>query len=324
MANKLDLIELLESLKQLLPEQYHMDWVLNKNPTGKDILDLADMLLNEKNIEIEQNKIFLIHQISIRIIYYLFEEYRQEKIDDKVVAEKITPEQANEIKVALRVLTESQEEIKLLTSTKTERELVKLKFGQQRYLAEHINILYKYDIHIPVLKIPYGFLIGLKLLGINLNEVDLSYATLIKGDFGGGNLKEGNFKYANLHQANFHQAYLQRGQFQHANLAESDLREVHLELADLSDSCLENADLDGAVLKFANFQNADMTNAYLQNADLSEALNLTKQQILSAQWLRLYRGCSPPKLPRYISVIKFRGVDVKDDDIQQWLANPTE
>jgi uncharacterized protein YjbI with pentapeptide repeats len=105
----------------------------------------------------------------------------------------------------------------------------------------------------------------------NLRGMDLSYAKLMKA----------NLRNADLSEADLSFSYLMRADLTEANLSDADLT-----------SCV----MSEGIFKKANFEDAELEDAFLHGTDLSEALNLTPDQIESANIDR------DTKVPEYIEV----------------------
>ncbi len=94
------------------------------------------------------------------------------------------------------------------------------------------------------------------LLGVELPDVDLSFAYLTYTDL----------RRADLSRTNLHHATLR-----HADLTSANLQNADLHDADLSYSILQGADLTGAILRNARLCGADLRGACLREADLRGA-----------------------------------------------------
>ncbi len=116
-------------------------------------------------------------------------------------------------------------------------------------------------------------LIGVELMGANLNRVNLSRTRLL-----GVNLIEANLAHANLTYANLTHANLIRADLTHANLTYAELTRAYLSKANLCDADLRHANLDSAYL----------TGACLQDWKINDQTNLEhlvgKYIYLKSQW----------------------------------------
>jgi uncharacterized protein YjbI with pentapeptide repeats len=97
------------------------------------------------------------------------------------------------------------------------------------------------------------------LIGIDLQNAQLSNA-----DLRGADLSDANLRDADLSNANLPEAYLSR-----ADLRDTDLSGAYLSGAELSDANLNGADLEGADLGQATLEGADMNYANLSGAYLT-------------------------------------------------------
>ena len=126
---------------------------------------------------------------------------------------------------------------------------------------------------------------GAKLIGANLENVDLSGL-----DLNGANLRDAKLSGANLRDANLTNANLTGAKLTRANLTDANLNvalliDVDLTGANLTranlrgtglyDSNLTNANLTGANLTGANLESADLTGAKLKDANLENFASLT-------------------------------------------------
>ena len=110
----------------------------------------------------------------------------------------------------------------------------------------------------------------------DLNDADLSGASLLNADLRGANLigtylLNANLRGANLSETDLCNVNLRNADLRGANLRGANLRGADLGSADLCGANLRNADLRGACLSRANLTGADLCNANLHNANLSEA-----------------------------------------------------
>jgi hypothetical protein len=93
------------------------------------------------------------------------------------------------------------------------------------------------------------------LLGVELEDANLSFA----------NLSYSDISHANLSRANLHHANLR-----HADLSSTNLQKADLSEADLSGSILNGADLSGAILRDAKLCQAMLIGVSLENVNLKE------------------------------------------------------
>ncbi|AFY77982.1 serine/threonine protein kinase [Pleurocapsa sp. PCC 7327] len=90
------------------------------------------------------------------------------------------------------------------------------------------------------------------------------------------------FHQSQLNQANFQRANLANADFGHANLTHADLRNANLSRAYLSYADLKGADLRGADLSFAHLTYANLKGANLCGANLTNA-KVTEEQLVYAK-----------------------------------------
>ena len=122
-------------------------------------------------------------------------------------------------------------------------------------------------------------LAGAKLLGTNLNGLDLSEANLervyLRGaelcdvDFSSTNLQQANFGGADLSGAYLSDANLEGANFHRASLALANLSGANLTGADFTEANLSNANLSDTQLKGANFTGADLSGAGIVLSDIT-------------------------------------------------------
>ncbi len=148
-------------------------------------------------------------------------------------------------------------------------------------------------------------LTGADLKGADLKGADLRDATLIKADLRGADLFKANLTGALLRHANL------TGDLAHANLSSADLFRAELTgafllAANLTGASLTRAYLAGADLTGADLRSANLTGADLTDADLRHVNNLTKEQIISAE----FRGKALPYLSEEL---------LQNEEIQKWL-----
>lgn len=125
-------------------------------------------------------------------------------------------------------------------------------------------------------------LAGAKLLGTNLNGLDLSEANLsrvyLRGaelcdvDFSSANLQQANFGGADLSGAYLSDANLEGANFHRASLALANLSGANLTGADFTEANLRNANLSDTQLKGANFTGADLTGAGMVLSDITDVI----------------------------------------------------
>ncbi|MDJ1176847.1 pentapeptide repeat-containing protein [Roseofilum capinflatum] len=125
-------------------------------------------------------------------------------------------------------------------------------------------------------------LAGAKLLGTNLNGLDLSEANLshvyLRGaelcdvDLSSANLQQANFGGADLSGAYLSDANLEGANFHRASLALANLSGANLTGADFTDANLSNANLSDTQLKGANFTGADLTGAGIVLSDMTDVV----------------------------------------------------
>jgi len=102
---------------------------------------------------------------------------------------------------------------------------------------------------------------SLRLVGIDLRDLNAERAQLAQIDLAQANLSRSNFQYAQLKQANL----------SHANLTTANLCGASLQGANLRDAQLLDADLSGADLSYADLSGADLSGATLENTTLYRA-----------------------------------------------------
>jgi hypothetical protein len=93
-------------------------------------------------------------------------------------------------------------------------------------------------------------------LGVELTDVDLSFA---------------NMSYADLSHADLSRTNLRHATLRHSDLSSTRLQKADLTESDLSFSILRGADLRGAILRNANLRGTDLVGAKLKDADLRGA-----------------------------------------------------
>ncbi len=129
---------------------------------------------------------------------------------------------------------------------------------------------------------------GANLTDAHLNEANLTCARLDGADLAiarlnGTDLRHARLDGAKLIHAGLEQANLMRAHLeQQANLMGARLNEANLEHARLNGANLADARLDGA-----NLVHACLDGANLSAANFKNAKGLTKEQLLSAGWLRV-------------------------------------
>ena len=101
---------------------------------------------------------------------------------------------------------------------------------------------------------------GAKLKGVNLSDANLRGANLKKANLKGANLKNANLRGANLIRANLSSADLSSANMTGANMTDVNLENAYLNLTNLSNVNLTNAILNNAFLYTSNTNNANMTN----------------------------------------------------------------
>jgi uncharacterized protein YjbI with pentapeptide repeats len=104
------------------------------------------------------------------------------------------------------------------------------------------------------------------LIGLNLIGTDLQEVLFIEANLGSADLSGADLRGADLTRANLSRARLGTTRLDGADLNGADLR-----LADLSEANLKEADLRGASLRGANLSSADLTDASLTDANLRNA-----------------------------------------------------
>jgi uncharacterized protein YjbI with pentapeptide repeats/DNA-binding MarR family transcriptional regulator len=153
-------------------------------------------------------------------------------------------------------------------------------------------------------------LAGANLAGANLAGANLTRTNLTRTNLTRTNLGEANLREANLIQANLAGAYLLNTNLEGANLAGAYLLNTNLEGAYLSKATLVEANLiranlsgtyiSRANLGGANLEGANLKGANLQKANLMEVVNLTIQQLDSAnKWTQALN------IPDYIDTLPF-------------------
>jgi uncharacterized protein YjbI with pentapeptide repeats len=121
----------------------------------------------------------------------------------------------------------------------------------------------------------------------NLHKADLCGAILIRADLRGAFLNEAKLERADLKGANLHGTDLNNAKLSLANLEGANLEGVDLTWADLRAAPLNQANLNRATLYGANLSRAELKGANLKGADLrvadlSEA-NLEKAKVTTEQ-----------------------------------------
>jgi DNA-binding PadR family transcriptional regulator len=123
---------------------------------------------------------------------------------------------------------------------------------------------------------------------IDLHQISLRGANLIRASFKGANFMESNFTEANLMFANLREANLEGTNLMRANLMRANLTEAYLSKANLTLANLMKANLTGAYLSKAdlgraNLSEANLAKANLQRANLNKVQDLTIEQLHSAR-----------------------------------------
>ncbi len=115
------------------------------------------------------------------------------------------------------------------------------------------------------------------LVGVDLQEANLTRANLQGANLDGAQLQGANLEGANLQKANITWTQLERTNLTKANLQEADLTKANLQGANLT-----GTQLQGTNLKEANLKRADLKEANLKRADLIDA-QLQKAELPLAQ-----------------------------------------
>jgi len=115
-----------------------------------------------------------------------------------------------------------------------------------------------------------------RFIGVNLNEVDLSNASLLhinlrNASLSVANLSGTNLAHANLRGANLNVAKLTGAKLTHANLRSVNLNVANLVRCDFKCADLRDTGLIRAEAMRANFREADLSGANLSGAVLQEA-----------------------------------------------------
>jgi uncharacterized protein YjbI with pentapeptide repeats len=119
------------------------------------------------------------------------------------------------------------------------------------------------------------------LIGVRLDEANLTNADLIFADLTGASLIKAQIRGAGLVRARLLGASLTLANLADATLMSADLRGAYLTRADLTGANLTDADLTRADLTGANLTNADLTRTDLTGANLTGA-NLTGANLTGA------------------------------------------
>ncbi|MEH2439580.1 pentapeptide repeat-containing protein [Nostoc sp.] len=106
---------------------------------------------------------------------------------------------------------------------------------------------------------------------LDLSNIDIRGANLIKANLQGAILYKANLQRAILIEANLQRANLNKANLQRAILSEANLQGAYLIKANLQGAFLTEANLQGAILTEVNLQGAFLTKANLQKADFGEA-----------------------------------------------------
>ncbi len=111
---------------------------------------------------------------------------------------------------------------------------------------------------------------GADLLGGNLENADLSNASLQEVDLLEANLKGVDLKNACLDKANLWQANLERSDLRGLSARNAHFFMANLKNADLAEANLEGAILRGAILEGAIFLKTNLSRADFRGVDISE------------------------------------------------------
>jgi uncharacterized protein YjbI with pentapeptide repeats len=117
--------------------------------------------------------------------------------------------------------------------------------------------------------------------GLDMAEVNLSFADLTECRFSGANLLLADFTQAHLARADLSGTDLSGADLLLADFSDADLSGADLSVADLSGATLSGAWLTGAALPQTDLSGADLSGADLSGADLSGA-NLARADLSGA------------------------------------------
>lgn len=116
-----------------------------------------------------------------------------------------------------------------------------------------------------------GSLTGIRLINLDLKEIDLFMAKLVAADLRNACLYEANLFQAVLDKANLYRVDLTRATLIEASLEKAMLQEARLIKAQANKASLQGANLRRANLRRANLQSSILVDAILNTADLREA-----------------------------------------------------
>lgn len=128
-----------------------------------------------------------------------------------------------------------------------------------------------------------AYLINAKLSGVNLEEVCLANAILLRVNLSETNLRKANLAKAILSGASLAKADLSGAYLFGANLENTCLTETNFASADLSGANLKAANLTGANLKEANLSGANLDGAILTGVTAIGAIFPKRTTLLSEQ-----------------------------------------
>ncbi|NQZ08802.1 MAG: pentapeptide repeat-containing protein [Algicola sp.] len=107
------------------------------------------------------------------------------------------------------------------------------------------------------------------LVGIELQEIDMTMATLSNANLQRVNMSKSDLTVANLESADLSEANLSNAILNGANLKGANLKGANLEGANLAGANLKGANLEGTNLEGANFTDANLTDVNLTHAVLT-------------------------------------------------------
>jgi len=119
-----------------------------------------------------------------------------------------------------------------------------------------------------------AYLLNASLLSANFSRANLEGAyfigaTLIRANLSDANLQGAHLHGVNLHKARLDGANLTKASLFHANLSEASARGANLNMANLSDANLTDADLNWVYLGGANLERAILVGTNLEGANLT-------------------------------------------------------
>jgi uncharacterized protein YjbI with pentapeptide repeats len=153
-------------------------------------------------------------------------------------------------------------------------------------LIEALETLASRGIDLSQVKLPGAYLVRVRLRGAMLYMANLSEANLRRAVLNQAKLGDADLRGADLHWADLSDADLVGADLRKASLVVADLRGANLIKAKLGDADLRGVDLIGAYLLGADLSDADLVGADLSDADLSNAklgtVNLSEAKLVGA------------------------------------------